>query len=97
MRIKGKLPPPAGNYKIADAAQLRDHANRHGDPRNVFYQAMLKNNTYEAYEASIRHIEVSPTTPMRTYHKKPITGRAEFLYARRQGWIEIRRLGETAA
>jgi hypothetical protein len=88
MRIKGKLPPPAGKYKISDAAQLRDHANRSGDPRNVFYKAMLDNDTYEAYEVTVRHVTVSPPTAMGTYQKRPITGRAEFLYASRQGWIE---------
>jgi hypothetical protein len=87
MRIKGKLPPPTGKYRISHVAQLKDHANR-SDPRNQFYKAMLENDTYEAYEAAVRDIMVSPDTPMGTYKERPITGHAEFLYARRQGWIE---------
>ena len=88
MRIKGKLPAPFGNYRISDQAQLNDHANRSSDPRNRFYKAMLENDTYEDYEVAVRGITVSPATPMGTYAARPITGRAEFLYARRQGWIE---------
>lgn len=88
MWIKGKLPPPTGGYKISDRAQLRDRANRRDDPRHVFYKALLESNSFEAYEAMIRGIQVSPDTLMGTYRKRPVTGRAEFLYARRQGWIE---------
>ena len=88
MRKQGKMPTPAGNYAIVDKAQLHERANRSGDPRNVFYKSMLDNRTYEAYEAAVRGIRVCLETPMGTYEKRPVTGRAEFLYARRQGWIE---------
>jgi hypothetical protein len=37
-------------------AFLREKANRYYDPRNVFYKAMLANDTYEAYFAAVRGI-----------------------------------------
>jgi hypothetical protein len=65
-----------------DEAFLREKANRN-DPRNVFYKAMLANDTYEGYTAQVRGIEVS----VETYRTSPINGRMEILYARRSGWI----------
>jgi hypothetical protein len=88
MRKQGKMPPPAGSYIIVDGAWLSERANRTDDPRNRFYKSMLSNKTYEDYEAAVRGIRVSPDTPKGTYEGWPVTGRAEFLYARRQGWIE---------
>jgi hypothetical protein len=88
MRKKGKMPPPSGNYMISNILQLYNRANQNDDPRHVFYKAILNNETYEGYIYAVRGIAVSPDTPKGTYHKRPVIGHAEFLYARRQSWIE---------
>jgi|KBSMisStandDraft_5_1062788.scaffolds.fasta_scaffold280979_2 hypothetical protein len=72
-----------GRYVRLDEAFLREKANRNDDPRNVFYKAMLANDTYEAYSAAVQGIEVS----VETYRTGPINGRMEILYARRSSWI----------
>jgi hypothetical protein len=74
--------PLKGRYIRLDEPFLREKANRN-DHRNVFYKATLANDTYEAYSAQVRGIEVS----VETYRTSPINGRMEILYARRRGWI----------
>lgn len=73
----------SGKYVRLNEAFLLEKANRHNDPRNVFYKAMLANDTYEAYLAAVRGIVVS----VETYKTRPIDGRREIFYARRSGWI----------
>jgi hypothetical protein len=36
----------SGPYVQADEAMLQERANRRDDPRHIFYEAMLENNTY---------------------------------------------------
>ena len=72
-----------GGYSRINEAFLRQRASRHDDPRHVFYVAMLANDTYEKYEATVGGIEVFVST----YSKGPINGHMEMLYARRSGWI----------
>ena len=72
--------PLRGRFVRVDEAFLREKANNHRDPRNVFYWAMLENDTYEA---AVHGIEVSTGNRQ----MDPTTGRQEILYARRNGWI----------
>lgn len=72
----------SGPYNLLNVGFLRQQAVR-DDPRNVFYAAMLKHRTYEAYLAEVGSVGVEvPNNKM-----NPITGRAEILYARRNGWV----------
>lgn len=68
-----------GHYRILDQAYLRGKANQKDDPRHIFYQAMLSNNTYEAYLAEVgqKSVEID------SYRQSRVTGRMEILYARR--------------
>jgi hypothetical protein len=86
MRKKGKMPPAVGSYILVNDALLREKAFR-DDPRKVFYQAILANDTYEGYENAVRGIKVS----VPTFKTKPIDGHMEIMYARRMGWIEDRK------
>ena len=72
-----------GNFVRVNEAFLREKANRTHDPRIVFYKAMLEADTYEAYAAAVRGVEVS----VETYRTGPINGGMEIRYARRSGWI----------
>ena len=54
---------------------LRKKANRRFDPRHKFYEAMLSNETYEAYLAAVGD------------NRGPFSGRGEIFYARRNGRI----------
>jgi hypothetical protein len=42
-----------GRYRIMNEVFLRKKANRRFDPRHKFYEAMLSNETYEAYLAAV--------------------------------------------
>jgi hypothetical protein len=64
-----------GRYRVLNEAFLREKANRTFDPRHRFYEAMLSNETYEAYLAAVGD------------NRGPFSGRGEILYARRCGWI----------
>jgi hypothetical protein len=75
----------AGKYRLVNIPFLRERANRKSDPRSVFYQAILDNDTYEAYEYKVSGISV--TVPTFGEGQKPINGRDEILYARRSGHI----------
>jgi hypothetical protein len=72
----------SGRYKILNEALLREKSCR-DDPRKPFYNAMLRNQTYEGYLAEVRGklVEVDG------YKANPISGRMEILYCRRSGWI----------
>jgi hypothetical protein len=72
-----------GGFVRVNEAFLREKANRTHDPRSVFYTAMLETDTYEAYAAAVRGIEVS----VETYRSGPINGGMEIRYARKSGWI----------
>jgi hypothetical protein len=75
----------AGPYRIvrAKVSALREKAER-GGPTSVIYQAMLRNDNYEAYLAEIgQHTVDRPG-----YKAGPTNGRDEILYCRRNGWIE---------
>jgi hypothetical protein len=75
----------AGRYRIVNEPFLRERAARRGDPRNVFYEAILANGTYEGYARATEGIAV--TVPTFGEGRKPINGRDEILYARRSGRI----------
>lgn len=68
-------------------AILREKANRRGDPRHVFYEAILSSNTYEDYYRNASHLKVEPET-CRT---SPVTAHMEIRYVRNsRGWIADR-------
>jgi hypothetical protein len=76
----------SGQYLLNNEAFLRERANRIGDPRKIFYEAMLKSNTYEAYYAEVgnKEVLVEIFRPARL-----VSGHTEMWYARNQtGWIE---------
>lgn len=75
----GKAINLQGRYRILDEAYLRERSNRKDDPRHVFYEAMLSNNNYAGYLASVGQKEVT----VQSYKDGPISGRMEILYARR--------------
>jgi hypothetical protein len=84
MRERGKFGRYiSGRYVRLNEALLREKAARIYDPRNVFYKAMLENDTYEAYAAAVGGISVSP----KTYKTGPISGRVEIGHARKMRWI----------
>ena len=58
-----------GRYIRNDPAFLGEKANRAHDPRNIFYRAMLDCDTYEAYEAAVGNLAVSPRS------RDPLPGR----------------------
>jgi hypothetical protein len=72
----------SGRYVRSNIEFLERQAKRN-DPRCVFYAAMLRHNTYEAYLADVGQVAVE--IPNKVVN--PITGRMEILYARRNGWI----------
>lgn len=72
-----------GRYTRHNVEFLQKQAQR-GDPRDPFYQAMLKHDTYEAYLADVGQKKIE--LPGRVVHA--ISGRMEILYARRNGWIK---------
>jgi hypothetical protein len=75
----------SGRYVRLNVAMLRQRANRRDDPRHIFYEVMLENDTYEAYEAAVgvKTVRVETWNP-----PGPCSGHAEIRYARRNGWIE---------
>jgi hypothetical protein len=73
----------SGPYTVVNAAFLREKASRTGDPRTIFYEAMLSATSYEAYLAKVGDICVE----VESYRTGPISGRMEIAYARRRGWI----------
>jgi hypothetical protein len=75
----------SGRFKRVNEAFLRERANRKHDPRHIFYNAMLENDTYEAYEAEVGNKEVVVETfnPPRL-----VNGHTEMWYARDSGWIQ---------
>ena len=79
MRIRTHI---RGPYHRNNVDFLEKQAER-DDPRNVFYRAMLRHGTYEAYLADVGRVAVE--VPDKQVN--PITGRMEILYARRNGWI----------
>jgi hypothetical protein len=68
-----------GRYVLVNEAKVRERANRKDDLRHVFYEAMLENDAYEAYEAavSIRTVSVETWNPPRL-----ISGHDEIRYVR---------------
>ena len=78
-----------GRYIVANDHQVRRRANLQTDPRNIFYKAMLANNTYEAYYAAVGNKEVlveSWNPP------KLMDGYVEIDYAaRRRQWLQSAR------
>jgi hypothetical protein len=75
----------SGRYAFANSDQIRRRAADTGDPRHIFYRAMLAHSTYEAYEADVGATKVVAPTP---FGQKTVTGHAEIVYARdRVRWI----------
>lgn len=80
MRERTRL---SGGYRVIKDAFLRQKAADEAHPTHVFYKAMLKHSTYEAYLA-----DVGPLDVVRPNFKKgPTNGRDEILYCRRGGRI----------
>jgi hypothetical protein len=74
-----------GRFVRVNEALLRERANRGGDPRRIFYKAILETEIYEANEADVRNKEVL----VETFHPpRLISGHTEMWYARHSGWIE---------
>jgi hypothetical protein len=74
-----------GRFVRVNEALLRERANRGGDPRRIFYEAMLETETYEANEADVGNKEVL----VETFHPpRLISGHAEMWYAGHGSWIE---------
>ena len=73
----------AGRYKIMNESILREKAGRENDPRHIFYEAMLENNSYAAYLAEVGQTLVN----VEGYKANPISGRMEILYARKYRWV----------
>jgi hypothetical protein len=71
----GKWTNLTGRYRVLKEASLRERARPTFDPRHRFYEAMLSNETYDAYLAAVED------------NRGPFSGRGEILYARRDGWI----------
>jgi hypothetical protein len=71
----GKRANLTGRYRVLKEASLREKAKRTHDPRHRFYEAMLSNETYEAYLAAVGD------------NRGRFSSRTEILYARRNGWI----------
>ena len=76
----------SGRYVRSNEAMLRERAHRRDDPRHVFYEAMLENDTYEAYEAAVGMTMVL----VETWNPPGLcSGHTEIRYARNdRGWIE---------
>ena len=59
--------------------RFRSEPNRRDDPRHIFYEAMLENDTYEAYEVAIG----MKTVLVETWNPPGLcSGHAEIRYAR---------------
>jgi len=71
----GKRVNLIGRYRVLKETSLREKAKRTFDPRYRFYEAMLSNETYDAYLAAVGD------------NRGPFSSRTEILYARRNGWI----------
>ena len=76
----------SGRYVRVNEAMLRERANRKDDPRHIFYEVMLENDTYEAYEAAVG----MKTVLVKTWNPPSlVSGHAEIRYARNDcRWIE---------
>lgn len=68
-----------GPYVVERPDFFEKRAARISDPRHVFYKAMLKHRTYDAYLAEVGRVLVE----VEGYKQNPISGRAEILYCRR--------------
>jgi hypothetical protein len=77
--------PGSGRYVCANQTKIQERAENTNDPRSVFYQAMLKNNSYDAYEKQVGTLEVL----VETWHPPEImSGNREMRYARNiRRWI----------
>jgi hypothetical protein len=80
------ITPLVGSYRINNRAIIEEKAARHGDPRHVFYKAMLR---YETYEDYLREVGALKVLPPPKWNCGRVTGRREILYARssRNRWI----------
>ncbi|MEX0407775.1 hypothetical protein ABGN05_19115 [Aquibium sp. LZ166] len=73
-----------GSYRILNQTHLERKAGRRTDPRYVFYISLLRNSSYEGYLAEVG----SRLVDVPGFKNSPVSGRAEILYCRRNGWIE---------
>lgn len=78
--------PFAGPFVRTNEAILKEKANRKGDPRYPFYEAMLSCNTYEDYFRKVGGLVVQPAT----YRSRPVTAQMEIRYAKTRRWIADR-------
>jgi hypothetical protein len=73
----------SGPFKIINFSAIEKKSQRTDDPRHVFYQAMLAERTYEAYDAAVGKVTVEPKTTSYL-----VTGAMEIRYVRNQlRWI----------
>jgi hypothetical protein len=72
-----------GPYRIVREAFMREKAGADHDPTHIFYVAMLKHKTYEAYLADVGRTMIDRPG----YKRGPTNGRDEILYCRRNGRI----------
>ena len=68
-----------GQYRIVKEAFIRQKAAAVHHPTHIFYEAMLKHNTYEGYLADVGRTMVDRPG----YKAGPTNGRDEILYCRR--------------
>ena len=72
-----------GRYKFANQKKPEERAANKQDPRHVFYEAMLRHSTFEAYDA-----DVGDQVVVNKGQRRYVTGRAEMSYAARErGWV----------
>jgi hypothetical protein len=68
---------------ILNLAQITRRANKHDNPRRIFYQAILQSHTLADYMERVGHLFVVPPT-----HARRMGAMIEFRYIRdNRGWI----------
>jgi hypothetical protein len=72
-----------GGYRILKDAFIRKKAQTKSDPTHIFYEAMLRHKTYEAYLADVGRTIIDRPG----YKRGPTNGRDEILYCRRNDRI----------
>jgi hypothetical protein len=74
-----------GRYKFVNQTKPQNRADNKNDTRHIFYEAMLRNNTFEDYEADVGDEKVVIRAQEGT---RLVTGHDEIMYvACDRGWI----------
>jgi hypothetical protein len=75
-----------GRYRFANQKRPEIRKANQNDPRHIFYEAMFRHNTFEAYEADVGEKTVLIRTSTGT---RPVSGHDEIRYAvRDRKWIK---------